>query len=865
MPNRTIRTKHTLLTRACSLALLAVAAVNSAAAQTGDKKTFSVPAQPAAAALNSFASQADVTLVFSPDAMAGIQTGAVNGDYTPEEALQRLLAGTGLGWERTQEGALAVVAMPLPASADVQTSARTTLDTVMVTGTRIRGGTTASPLITIGSENIREEGFTDLGEVIRSLPQNSSGGQNPGVISGSTNIADQNLTGGSGLNLRGLGPDATLTLLNGRRLSYSGPFQAVDISAIPVEAVERIDIVADGASAIYGSDAVAGVGNVILKRDFEGVMVGTRYGTATEDGLTTREQTATAGTAWDTGGLIATWKHAATDPIYAQQRDYTRELIGPRTIYSSNELRSGLLSAHQLLADSVELHLDVLRTERDIESYSATAATYTRLPYATTTTYLSPSADILLPGEWMLSIGGTWGKDENNIRYVSTARSTGASSTTVDSCYCNESRSYEIGAEGPLFSLPGGDARLAVGAGYRKNRFADKNYLTGTTTTAGEEGSRFAYAEVHLPFVGPESSIVGIRRLAMSAALRTERYDSFGGVTTPKLGLVYAPNGDFTVKASWGKSFKAPTLVQLHQAAIVYNNPISYFGVSGYASDATALLTWGGNRNLKPERARTWSSSLAWHPEAVKGLEAELTWFGVDYRDRVVQPVGSWWLALTDSRYGTYVDHTPTSTEQSAVLANSTLIDYSATGYDPGDVVAIIANQYTNAMRQKIKGADLSASYRFDHAGSRWTIRGAASWLDISQQTAAGQPTYALTGTIYSPVRLNGRMGVVWDRGGFTSSAFVNYTDGVTASSAVTGSAPQDLSSSTTIDLTWRYGTGLRVDFWSDVEVVLAAQNVFDREPPLLHTMASTTAVPYDSVNYSAIGRYLSLSLSKRW
>src|SRR3546814_2275030 len=111
-------------------------------------------------------------------------------------------------------------------------------------------------------------------------------------------LANQNLTGGSALNLRGLGPDASLTLLNGRRMAYGGIAQAIDISAIPVEAVDRIDIVADGASAIYGSDAVGGVANVVLKRDFDGFALGARYGTATDGGLATREYPATAGHVW---------------------------------------------------------------------------------------------------------------------------------------------------------------------------------------------------------------------------------------------------------------------------------------------------------------------------------------------------------------------------------------------------------------------------------------------------------------------------------------------------------------------------------------------------------------------------------------
>src|SRR5690606_7179150 len=107
-----------------------------------------------------------------------------------------------------------------------------------------------------------------------------------------------------------------------------------------------------------------------------------------------------------------------------------------------------------------------------------TAAAFTQLPYSTTTTLVSPAAEIPLPAGWTLTAGAAWGKDENNVRYFRTDLSTGASSVTVDNCYCNESRSYELGAEGPAFMGPGGEARLAVGAGYRKNGFADRNRIT---------------------------------------------------------------------------------------------------------------------------------------------------------------------------------------------------------------------------------------------------------------------------------------------------------------------------------------------------------------------------------------------------
>src|SRR3546814_3559474 len=113
-----------------------------------------------------------------------------------------------------------------------------------------------------------------------SLPQNFGGGQNPGVGIGAIGggLTNRNVTGGSAVNLRGLGPDATLTLLNGHRISFGGLAQGVDISTIPTDVVERVEIVPDGASALYGSDAVAGVVNVIFRRSLDGLSIRTRLG-----------------------------------------------------------------------------------------------------------------------------------------------------------------------------------------------------------------------------------------------------------------------------------------------------------------------------------------------------------------------------------------------------------------------------------------------------------------------------------------------------------------------------------------------------------------------------------------------------------
>lgn len=748
-------------------------------------------------------------------------------------------------------------------SANEPDTTATQLETIQVTGTRIKGGAVPSPLIAIDAARIEEEDFSDLGEVIRSLPQNFSGGQNPGA--GSSNIAgggnaNQNITGGSSLNLRGLGADASLTLLNGRRMAYGGFTQSVDISAIPVEAVERIEIVADGASAIYGSDAVGGVGNVVLRREYEGVGVGARYGKATQGGLGSREYHVTAGTTWPSGGLIATYKDASVDPIYSDQRPYTEQLVDPSTLYPGSDLRSGLLSLHQSLGDAVELHLDALRTERDQRHLYNWAGRNSLVTPDTTVSFVSPGLEVWLPNDWTLSLGGAFGRGEHNQYRLETITTTGVQSIS-DVCYCNESLSYELGAEGPLFGLPAGEARLATGVGYRRNEFRNHNNVTGVDTIDGRESARFAYAEIDMPLVAAGQGIRGVERLSFTAALRREDYSSFGGVTTPKLGLIYGPGADLTVKGSWGKSFKAPTLFERHYSADAWIYYPSSLGGTGFPEGATVLALAGGNQDLEPERAITRSVSLVWHPQALDGVEAELTWFKVDYRNRVIQPVANPTQALSNPVYAPFVDLTPTPEELEAAIARAQSLQ-SAIGvpYDPDTVAAIIYLQYVNVATQEIEGVDLSGSYRLELPRGTLTLRGSASWLDSTQRTLPSQDPHDLSGTLFNPPKLSARLGGVWRQGGLTFSAFGNHRGGVT--NHLDGRKSGSFNS---LDLALRYATGERGDAWSGMEFGLSVDNALDRDPPFHLVAAPLYVPPYDATNYSPIGRFVSVSVSKRW
>ncbi|MGJ4803367.1 TonB-dependent receptor domain-containing protein [Luteimonas sp. SDU82] len=412
--------------------------------------------------------------------------------------------------------------------------------------------------------------------------------------------------------------------------------------------------------------------------------------------------------------------------------------------------------------------------------------------------------------------------------------------------------------EGPLGRAPGGEARLAAGVGYRHNGFETRYPDSGYTQADGDVRSRFAYAEVEIPLVGPGQGVAGAYRMALTAAVRGEDYDHFGSVTTPKLGVVYGPGRDVTFKASWGRSFKVPTLSQqfLQRDAILF--PAIALGGAAYPPDATVLYLVGGNPELAPERARTWSASLALHPSALPGLEAEITWFDIDYTDRVVQPLVPA-QALSNPAFAEFLQPAPGAEALDELLRAFRFTNATGTPIDAARIAAVVPNLYVNSARQRVRGADVSGGYRFELAGGRLALRGGLAWLDGTRRISAGQPALDVAGTLFHPAEINGRAGAVWSRGGFTSSLFGNYRSGVRDPTDGAKGA-----SFTTFDATLRYDTGVHAGVLSDLALELTVQNALDRAPPL-YAVTSPTFAPYDSTNYSAIGRFAALSVSKRW
>lgn len=842
----------------CSAAIMGLSLASQTLAQ---QRTFDIPAQDAATAIGQYGLQAGVQITAPSDQLRGVRTRPLRGAMDARRALSILLQGTGLEIASDNGSVIVLRKAGGPPDDAALNSGATQVEEVVVTGTRIRGANTPSPIITLGGEQIREEGFRDLGEVIRSIPQNFSGGQNPGVALGATlgGVSNANATSGSALNLRGLGPDATVTLLNGRRLSYSGFVNAVDISVIPIAALDRLEIITDGSSAIYGSDAVGGVGNIITRRDFDGVRADLHIGTTTQGGGEERRYGLAAGKTWRTGGVLVAYDRLDVDALYSHQRDYLSYMPGTNSLVPSINQQNVFANLRQGLGANVSFALDGLYSFRK----SVTQITQTPLVISNRTRsenfMLAPSVEFRLPGDWSATLGGSYGRDET-LYATDYATVAGApAGPTQAGCYCNETMTVELGGEGPLWTLPAGEIRTALGIGYRENDFLSRNDNAPNSSIAGQRGSHFAYGEVLVPLLSPE---FGGQRLEFTGAVRYENYDDFGDVTTPKLGLLYQPTPDFTLKTSWGESYKAPTLIQQHQAATVMLQPAVRLGATGYPSDATALMVSGGNPDLKPETAETWTASVLFHPRAMSGLQLEVSAFDVDYTDRVLEPVSNRTIAFRDPVYAPFLVLDPSPALQAEVIARSRtgLRNATTAPYDPAKVMGVLYNQYTNVARQRLRGVDIASRYGFELGRGRASVQGSASWLESRQQNSPVGVEYETSGLVFNPPKFRARAGVSWGDDSVHLSSFVNHVDGVTNNQ---GATPQQIGSFTTVDLNARYvfnGGGLL----DGVEIGLGVQNLFDRDPPYMTPMFDFM-VSYDSTNYSGAGRTVRFYLSKQW
>ena len=876
---------------------------------------FDLPAQPLARSLKAIGTATNMDVGFSASQVAGFMAPSLKADLTVDGALARVLAGTGLRPQHLDDHTIVIATVesstsdsaegkPLPTRAFTSTGqpdpshamiladnsstlqlAQTNasdqdnaansqrkdsrnpedqLQEVTVTGTHIRGVTPSSPVIQIGRDQIDQSGYVTVSDIMRSLPQNFAGGSSPQTATGSSINPTNNgsFGGGSAPNLRGLGATSTLTLINGHRLAQDTVTGAVDITAIPLDAIERIDVITDGASAAYGSDAVAGVVNIIVAAPRDGAKATLSSGYATDGGGLDKRASVLAGKTWDGGGALLVYEHESQDGVLASQRDFTSTVYSPYSLLPSTNRNSYFLSGKQNISSGLTASLEGFYTSRAAEFFATDGPGVSfAIPSAVQSYGGTVELRAALPRDWVASIDGTFGNQRTDTP-VYQLNAIGPSTASSSEDITGSTRSVEISADGALFDAPGGTARLAVGGGHRREGLNSTFALPDTPSEPigiGSRGISYGFGELAVPVIGPRAD-GRAGSLDLNVSGRFEHYSDFGQTTVPKFGLRYHLTPTLSLRGDWGRSFHAPTLYQVYAPSPIAldtsSDPNSPSGVS------KVLVRSGGNTGLRPERAKTWTLGADYKPDWLPESLLSVTYFNIAYRDRISQ-LANPLAALSDPIEASFVTRSPSPALQQALIdgAGGGFTNYTGAPYDPSSVVAVIDYRNINIARQDIEGVDLlfDKKRQLSVFGVDEFFNG--TYLQLRDQITGAAPEQELTGTVFNPPRVRLRGGATVTFAGWSATATANYT-GRESNNLVNGSP--DIASWTTIDAQLAYVVPPNGPL-SGIRVSLSAINLFDRSPPYLQYNASRIGFNYDVANASPIGRFVTLQVQKNW
>ncbi len=334
------------------------------------KISFHIESQDLQTALNQFALQSRKDLLFSPDITAAKRSTTLKGAYSPEQALQRLLAGTGLTYRAADERTILVEVAysgagarsdagvpadslrlaqtpPAPAAnrradgadrvaADEKQGTATPSDAkgipeMLVKGNRSlntdieRSEDAPQPYVVFSKEEIQRSQALHLGDFLKNrLPMNTEAA---GVTTGIQYTTTGNSGTYSNINLRGLGSNQTLLLIDGRRLparAVSGTTNQPDINGIPLAAIERIEVLPSTAGGIYGGSATGGVINIVMRRDYQGVEARASYANTFDTDASNMRLEANGGFSLEGGRtqILISATHLESNDLKVGDRDF---------------------------------------------------------------------------------------------------------------------------------------------------------------------------------------------------------------------------------------------------------------------------------------------------------------------------------------------------------------------------------------------------------------------------------------------------------------------------------------------------------------------------------------------------------------
>ncbi|BAV75685.1 TonB-dependent siderophore receptor [Pseudomonas chlororaphis subsp. aurantiaca] len=612
------------------------------------------------------------------------------------------------------------------ATEDSDISAR--LDTVIVTGTRAQERTASaslSPIDVITGESLRSSGSSELATVLAKLIP-------------SINFPRPSLVDGAELTrpaqLRGLSPDQVLVLVNGKRRHTSafvnlggavGRGSApADLNAIPLSAIDHIEVLRDGASARYGSDAIAGVINIILKSADHGGSISTKYGQYKKGDGIQRQVAGNSGFALGDNGFVSlSGEGANNDYTDRAGKDFRSASVGSTT-YGQHVFRQGepeteegkfQFNSAYSFNDAAELYGFGGYSKRRGE----TAAFYRASNASNNNRVLHPngylplingtlqdtSLVLGLRGElldnWHYDLSANYGKNTYELRTKTINTSLGLDTPHAfdNGTLTNDQRqlSLDLSREFSLGWLPY-PVSVAFGTEYLRQGYQieagqpESYYQTGSSGLGGFRDSDAGSSSRHnfAQYLDLETHFTD--KLAVSAAVRHEDYSDFGSNVSGSLSARYDFTPRVALRGSVSTGFRAPSLAQQNftfTSSQLIGNTIQESGTFAADSQVARLL---GAEDLKAEKSRNYSLGLVLEPLDNLTVTADL--YHIDIRDRV--------------------------SLSSNLVLNNTAIDYlKANGV--GNINYTSARYFTNATDTSTDGVDLVANYRYQlDNGIRW-------------------------------------------------------------------------------------------------------------------------------------------------
>ena len=899
--------------------IFAIALAQPLATFAAETKAIELPAQPLAQAIQSMARQASVNILVDPKLVAGLNAPALNARLTVEQALTRLLQGTGLTSQYVDEKTVVVVPSATSAAAPVakpttqiaaadkihlaQADAKPSTDSqaespaaeepspsreraaqrpgieeVLVTGTLIHRADPLSPVITITHDDMVKRGYTRLDKVIEQLPQNFKDGASPESSPNSGHGANAafNASRASGINLRGFGANATLVLLNGERMAMANSGDSVDISMIPVSIIERVEILTDGASAIYGADAVAGVVNIITRDDFSGAEFGARLTTISEGKGPNYGGYVLGGYNWPSGNLIVNYDYEKDRPLLARNRTVTATAGDPNSVLPEQEITSVYSALRQRLVDHFSFSADVRSARRDYDVLSTNAEDGYQARFSGTSEQSAVSSQLDYENaQWHASLAGHYAAERGLTNYLDLPPEGG--STLFARTLNNRDSGFDARVDGPLFDYFAGTARIAVGATYRAEAYSEvAGDVAPEVSSELQQRSRHArsvFGELLVPLLGAQNDIALVESLTLDIAGRYDRYSDFGSTFNPKFALKWQMPAGLALHAVYGRSFRTPTLFETIPSAqngayvIDVPDPLAPAGTS------RVLIYLDPNPNLQPERSRSINLGLRYAPESTPELKVDLSYFDVRFANKIIEPLrrGFFTNVLTDAdRLGSLVVRDPALDAVNAILTEpgQIVLNLNDTPFTPEQIEATANLGYINAAVDHPRGFDLAARYGRPTLLGHFSLSGSAAYfLEYQTQIAPDTPQFSGIEKAYLPTRWRGQVTLAWNRSVWSAYSRINYTSAydtrIQADPACPGVEGCAVPAWTTVDagLSLSTAAGPDAGLLGGVRLGLDVSNALDREAP--YVFQCVGCYNYDSTNANPLQRTFSVTLTK--